>query len=76
MRIKLQATLFFVEGEGVLDGSAKWDLNDRVQFRFQVSNILGNETELFQQIDADGQSFERSRFRSDRRLKFGVRFQY
>ena len=66
----------FVEGEGVLDGSAKWDINDNVQIRFQVSNILGNETELYQQIDAEGQDFERGKVKSDRRLKFGVRFQY
>ena len=66
----------FVEGEGVLDGSAKWDINDHLQLRFQVSNILGNETELFQQVDAAGQDFERARFKSDRRLKFGVRVQY
>ena len=66
----------FAEGEGVLDGSAKWDINDHVQLRFQVSNILGNESELYQQIDADGQDFERAIFKSDRRLKFGVRFQY
>lgn len=66
----------FVEGEGVLDGSAKWDINDHVQFRLQASNILGNETELYQQIDAAGQDFERAKFKSDRRIKFGVRFQY
>ena len=66
----------FVEGEGVLDGSAKWDINDHFQVRLQVSNILGNETVLFQQIDQAGQSFPRSTFKSDRRIKFGVRFQY
>jgi len=66
----------FVEGEGVLDGSAKWDINDHVQIRLQASNILGNETELYQQIDAAGQDFERAKFKSDRRIKFGVRFQY
>ena len=66
----------FVEGEGVLDGSAKWDINDYVQLRFQVSNILGNETELYQQVDQAGQDFERAKFKSDRRIKFGVRVQY
>lgn len=66
----------FVDGEGVLDGSAKWEINDNIQLRFQVSNILGNETELYQQVDQEGQTFERSKFRSDRRIKFGVRVQY
>lgn len=66
----------FVEGEGVLDGSAKWDINDYVQLRFQVSNILGNETVLVQQVDQAGQDFERAKFKSDRRIKFGIRVQY
>jgi TonB-dependent receptor len=66
----------FVEGEGILDGSAKWDINDQFQVRLQVSNILGNETELYQQVDLAGQDFPRAKFKSDRRIKFGVRFQY
>jgi TonB-dependent receptor len=66
----------FVDSEGFLDGSAKWDINDNLQVRFQVSNILGQEGELYQQIDAAGQNFERATFKSDRRIKFGVRVQY
>ena len=66
----------FVHGEGILDGSAKWDITDQLQLRFQVSNILGNETELYQQVDQAGQDFPRAKVKSDRRIKFGVRFQY
>ncbi len=66
----------FVDGEGVLDGSAKWDISDRIQLRFQASNILGNETNLYQQVDQVGQNFPRAKIKSDRRLKFGIRVQY
>jgi TonB-dependent receptor len=61
---------------GYLDGSAKWDISENLQARFQVANILDTRANAEQQIDAAGQRFGRTSFIGDRRIKVGLRFQY
>jgi len=66
----------FVDGQGLLDGSAKWDITDHLQVRFFASNILGSEQSISQQVDQAGQDFARARIKVDRRLKAGFRYQF
>lgn len=66
----------FIDDQGIVDGSAKWDINDSLQLRLQVSNIFGSDTILNQQIDADGQTFRRAAVKSDRRIKVGFRYNF
>jgi len=65
----------FVDGQGLVDGSAKYNVNENLQFRFFVSNILGSNTDILQQVDLAGQSFSRATVKGDRRIKFGFRYQ-
>jgi len=66
----------FQEDRGYLDGSLKYDVNDHLQFRFQVANILDTKAKATQQIDATGQRFARTSFVGDRRIRFGLRYQF
>ena len=66
----------FQEDRGYLDGSAKYDITDALQFRVQVANILDTEAKATQQIDEAGQRFGRTSFLGDRRIKFGFRYQF
>ena len=66
----------FVEDDGFLDGSAKWDVNDNLQLRLQASNILGSISEQTQQVDLAGQRLVRARVKGDRRIKVGLRYNF
>ena len=66
----------FQESAGFLDGSAKWDLNDNLQFRFQVSNIFATSQDASQQINVDGDRFGRASIQFDRRVRFGLRYNF
>ncbi len=66
----------FQTDRGYLDGSFKFDVNDALQFRLQVANILDTKAKAEQQIDADGQRFGRTSFVGDRRVKFGLRYAF
>jgi len=66
----------FQESAGFLDGSAKWDVNDNLQFRFQVSNILATSQDATQQINADGDRFSRASIQFDRRVRAGFRYNF
>ncbi|MEL6688239.1 MAG: hypothetical protein AAFP97_11550, partial [Pseudomonadota bacterium] len=61
---------------GYLDGSIKYDVNDNLQFRVQVANILDTRANAEQQIDATGQRFGRTSFIGDRRIRFGLLYQF
>lgn len=66
----------FQESRGYLDGSAKYDVNDHLQLRFQIANILDTKANATQQIDASGQRFGRTSFVGDRRIRVGLRYQF
>lgn len=66
----------FQEDRGYLDGSLKYDFNDNLQFRLQVANILDTKAKATQQIDETGQRFARTSFVGDRRIRFGLRYQF
>lgn len=66
----------FQEDRGYLDGSAKYDITDNFQVRFQIANILNTKANSTQQIDADGQRFGRTSFVGDRRIRIGARYQF
>ncbi|GAA0197336.1 TonB-dependent receptor [Brevundimonas nasdae] len=64
---------------GFLDGSIRYNLNDRLEISLQGSNLLSTETKLFQQVtDAaqGGTLMPNAWLRSDRRFVLGVRFRY
>lgn len=66
----------FQEDRGYLDGSAKYDVTDNFQIRFQIANILDTKANATQQIDATGQRFGRTTFVGDRRIRIGARYQF
>ena len=66
----------FQESAGFVDASFKYDFTDNFQFRVSAANILDTKSKAFQQIDADGQTYDRSSFLNDRRIVFGLRYQY
>ena len=66
----------FQEDAGFLDGSAKYDVTDALQLRFQVSNILATSQDATQQINADGDRFSRASIQFDRRFRFGLRYNF
>ena len=66
----------FQTDRGYLDGSFKWDINDSLQFRAQVANILDTKANAEQQIDASGQRFGRTSFVGDRRIRVGLRYAF
>jgi len=70
------ANPLFVEGRGQFDGSVKYDLTDALQLRLQVSDILGTNTVLEQQVDLSGQRYRRAEIKGDRRIKFGLRYNF
>lgn len=66
----------YVTGRGQFDGSAKWDITEALQLRFQISDILGTNTVLEQQVDQAGQRYRRAEIKGDRRIKFGLRYNF
>lgn len=66
----------FQSARGYLDASFKWEINETVQFRLQVADILNTRANAEQQIDEEGQRFGRTSFLGDRRIKAGFRFQF
>jgi len=70
------ANPLFVKGRGQFDGSVKYDVTDALQLRLQVSDILGTNTVLEQQVDLSGQRYRRAEIKGDRRIKFGLRYNF
>lgn len=66
----------FQEDRGYLDGSAKYNVTENLQLRFQIANILDTKANATQQIDAAGQRFGRTSFVGDRRIRVGVRYAF
>jgi iron complex outermembrane recepter protein len=66
----------FNQPEGILDGSVRYNVNDRLQFRGSVSNILDTRTETNMQVDSQGSQLERFSILRDRRFVIGFRYQY
>lgn len=66
----------FVTGRGTFDGSAKWDVTENLQFRIQASDLLGTNAVLEQQVDQSGQRYRRAEIKGDRRIKFGLRYNF
>jgi TonB-dependent receptor len=66
----------FNKPEGILDGTIKYNFNDRLQFRGSVSNILDTRTEAEMQVDEQGNRLDRFSILRDRRFVFGFRYQY
>ena len=71
--------------QGILDGSIRYKVNDRVEISLEGSNLLNTETVLMQQVSGDfgGNNASAKRvlapdawYRQDRRVQIGVRFKY
>ncbi len=61
---------------GFLDASIKYRLNDHVQFRASIANILDTKSKAKAQIDQAGQMYDRFSFLNDRRIVLGVFLEY
>lgn len=66
----------FNQPEGILDGSFRYNFNDRLQFRGSISNILDTRTEAVMQVDPQGSTLDRFSILRDRRFVIGFRYQY
>ncbi|MBB4659701.1 TonB-dependent receptor [Parvularcula dongshanensis] len=66
----------FNKAAGFLDASFKYDFNDHFQFRTSIANILDTKNKAEVQINPDGQMADRFSFLNDRRIVFGLRYQY
>ena len=61
---------------GFLDASVKYSLNDHVQLRASIANILDTKSKAKAQIDQAGQMYDRFSFLNDRRIVMGVFLQF
>ena len=61
---------------GFLDASIKYRLNEHVQFRASIANILDTKSKAKAQIDQAGQMYDRFSFLHDRRIVVGVFLEY
>jgi iron complex outermembrane receptor protein len=57
---------------GFLDASIKYRVNDHLQVRASIANILDTKSKAKAQIDQAGQMYDRFSFLNDRRIVFGV----
>jgi TonB-dependent receptor len=57
---------------GFLDASFKYRLNENIQFRASIANILDTKSKAKAQIDQAGQMYDRFSFLNDRRIVLGV----
>lgn len=61
---------------GFLDASIKYRVNEHIQFRASIANILDTKSKAKAQIDAAGQMYDRFSFLNDRRIVVGVFLEY
>lgn len=61
---------------GFLDASLKYSINDNVQLRASVANILDTKNKAKSQVDQAGQLYDRFSFINDRRMVLGVLLQF
>ena len=61
---------------GFLDASIKYRLNEHVQFRASIANILDTKSKAKSMVDQAGQMYDRFSFLNDRRIVLGVFLQY
>jgi len=72
------------KAQGLLDGSIRYKVNDKVEVSLEGTNILGSDTVLMQQVAGDTASTPGAAkvlmpdawFRNDRRFQVGVRLKY
>lgn len=57
---------------GFLDASIKYRVNDHLQVRASIANILDTKSKAKAQIDQAGQMYDRFSFLNDRRIVFGI----
>jgi len=64
------------ESAGYLDGSVRYKVNDKVELSLEGSNLLGEDTVLYQQVDNKGLLKPNAWFKNDRRVQVGIRLKY
>jgi len=74
----------YQKGNGFLDASFRYKLNDNVELSFDGSNLLDTTTVIQQQVMGDSSAtpgaaavrIDSAWIRNDRRYQIGVRFKY
>jgi iron complex outermembrane receptor protein len=66
----------YISAAGFLDASIKYRVNEHVQFRASIANILDTKSKAKVQIDQAGQMYDRFSFLNDRRIVVGVFLEY
>ena len=61
---------------GILDGSFRYDFNEHFQVSASVSNILDKKEKANMLLNETGQMAPRFAFLNDRRMVFGMRYQF
>jgi iron complex outermembrane recepter protein len=61
---------------GILDGSFRYDFNEHFQISASVSNILDKKEKANMLLNESGQMAPRFAFLNDRRMVFGMRYQF
>jgi TonB-dependent receptor len=61
---------------GILDGSFRYDFNEHFQISASVSNILDKKEKANMLLNETGQMAPRFAFLNDRRMVFGMRYQF
>lgn len=61
---------------GILDGSFRFDFNEHFQVSASMSNILDKKEKANMLLNATGQMAPRFAFLNDRRMVFGMRYQF
>lgn len=66
----------YVDANGFLDGSFRYDFNEHFQVSASISNILDQKEEAYMLLNTAGQTAPRFAFLNDRRMVLGFRYQF
>lgn len=64
------------DATGYLDASLRFRATDNIEFVLEGTNLLGTDTVLYQQVDADGLLKPNAWFKNDRRFQIGARLNF
>ena len=66
----------YVDANGFLDGSFRYDFNEHFQVSASISNILDQKEKAYMLLNTAGQTAPRFAFLNDRRMVLGFRYQF
>jgi TonB-dependent receptor len=70
------ANPIYASASGLIDGSFRYDFNEHFQVSASVSNILDKKEKAIMLLNEQNQTAPRFAFLNDRRMVFGMRYQF